>query len=307
MPVIEVQDLVKEYDGRAVVDGISFAVEEGEIFGILGPNGAGKTVTVESIEGLREPDGGSITVLGMDPIADRYEVTEQLGAQLQESRLQDKIKVGEAVRLYASFYRNPTDPVELLERLGLGDKINARYGSLSGGQKQRVSVALALIGSPKIAILDELTTGLDPQARRDTWDTIAQIRDAGVTVILVTHFMDEAERLCDRIMIVENGKVAAIDTPEGLRSRVGAGVSMHFRPSPDIDEAELSTLPEVDRVTRDGDRLAIQGHGNVVHTVTSLLATKQVIAHELRVNQPTLEDAYLSITNTPNDDSEESR
>ncbi len=296
MSVIEVEHLSKAYGGRTVVDGISFAVERGEIFGIVGPNGAGKTVTVETIEGLRTPDGGRVHVLGMDPIEDRAEVTQVLGAQLQESRLQDKIRVGEAVSLYASFYDDPQDPADLLERLGLGDKLDARYRDLSGGQKQRVSVALALVGSPQIAVLDELTTGLDPQARRDMWDTIAGIRDDGVTVVLVTHFMDEAERLCDRIMVVESGHVAALDSPDGLVSHTGGGTSMRFRPEPEIDDDMLLSLEEVDAVDHRGTQVVLSGHGNVVHAVTSMLASQRVIAHELRVGQPTLEDAYLTIT-----------
>lgn len=296
MPVIEVEGLVKTYDGVNVVDGVSFSVEEGEIFGIVGPNGAGKTTTVESIEGLRTPDHGSIRVLGLDPIHDRYEVTQRLGAQLQESRLQDRLKVGEACELYASFYDQPADWRELLGRLGLDGKVGARYSSLSGGQKQRLAVALALIGSPEIAILDELTTGLDPQARRSVWENIEDIRDNGVTVVLVTHFMEEAERLCDRIMVVDRGRVVALDTPAGLIARVGAEQQLRFRPSAPIDDADLTALPEVTGVAHRGQQLVVSGRGNVVHAVTALLAQRGVIAEELRIEQNNLEDAYLSLT-----------
>jgi ABC-2 type transport system ATP-binding protein len=296
MPVIEVNNLVKTYDGSKVVDDVSFAVERGEIFGIVGPNGAGKTTIVESVEGLRRPDGGSISVVGLDPIDDRYGLTELLGAQLQESRLQDKIKVGEALELYASFYHNPADWCELLDRLGLGSKVDTRYSKLSGGQKQRLSIALALVGSPEIAILDELTTGLDPQARRSTWETIEQIRDAGVTVVLVTHFMDEAERLCDRIMVVDHGRVDAIDSPAGLVEQIGAEQVLRFRPSVPISDEEFSALPDVVTVRHNGPQIVIDGTGNVVHAVTSLLARRGVIAQELRVEQTSLEDAYLALT-----------
>ena len=300
MPVIEVEGLVKTYDGLNAVDGISFSVEEGEIFGIVGPNGAGKTTTVESVEGLRKPDAGSIRVLGFDPLQDRYEVTQRLGAQLQESRLQDRLRVGEAMELYASFYTHPADWRELLRRLGLDNNTAARYSTLSGGQKQRLAVALALIGSPEIAILDELTTGLDPQARRSVWDNIEDIRDNGVTVVLVTHFMEEAERLCDRIMVVDRGRVVAKDTPSGLVARMGAEQQLRFRPSVPIADADLEELAEVTTVTRRGNQLVVNGTGNVVHAVTALLAQRGVIAEELRIEQNSLEDAYLALTGNDN-------
>jgi ABC-2 type transport system ATP-binding protein len=296
MSIIEVERLVKTYDGRNVVDGVSFAVEEGEIFGIVGPNGAGKTTTVESVEGLRRPDGGSIRVLGLDPLRDRSELTERLGVQLQESRLQDKIRVGEVLDLYASFYRNPADWRDLLGRFGLGDKVRSKYSDLSGGQKQRLAIALALVGSPQIAILDELTTGLDPRARRSTWDTIEQIKAAGVTVMLVTHFMDEAERLCDRIMVVDHGRVLAIDSPTGLIRRIGAEQTMRFGPSQPIDDNLLEALPEVVTVHRSGSQIVVTGTRNVVQAVSALLAQRGVIAEDLRVDQISLEDAYLDLT-----------
>ena len=288
MPVIEVEGLV---------DGVSFEVQQGEIYGIVGPNGAGKTTIVESVEGLRHPDAGSIRVLGLDPVADRYEITERLGVQLQESRLQDKIRVNEALDLYASFYRNPADWRDLLDRLGLGSKQNARYADLSGGQKQRLAVALALVGSPEVAILDELTTGLDPQARRDTWETIEEIKRSGVTVVLVTHFMEEADRLCDRIMVIDHGRIAAIDTPDGLIRRIGSEQRMRFRPSEPLDDALLTGLPDVTSVQHDGAQTIVTGTGNVVHSVTSLLAQRHVIAQDLRIEQASLEDAYLALTN----------
>lgn len=296
MAVIEVEGLVKRYGSRNVVDGVSFHVEEGEIYGIVGPNGAGKTTIVESVEGLRHPDGGTIRVLGLDPIKDRYEITERVGTQLQESRLQDRIRVGEVLDLYASFYRNPADWRSLLDRLGLEGKEDEKYATLSGGQKQRLSVALALVGSPEIAILDELTTGLDPQARRATWDTIEQIRESWVTVVLVTHFMEEAERLCDRTMVVKEGRIVAIDTPGGLVQRLGSEQRLRFRPSEPLDDTVLTALPEVVAVEHNGPQVVITGTGNVIQAVTALLTQHQVIAEELRIEQATLEDAYLALT-----------
>ena len=209
MAVIEVTGLHKEYGPKVAVDDVSFTVERGEIFGILGPNGAGKTTTVECVVGLRTPDRGRISVLGLNPQRDHRELRELVGVQLQDSQLPDKLRVSEALDLYASFYRTPADAGELVERLGLGDRRDTAFAKLSGGQKQRLSVALALIGSPKVAVLDELTTGLDPAARREVWGLISEIRNAGVTVLLVTHFMEEAERLCDRVAVIDNGRVIA--------------------------------------------------------------------------------------------------
>ncbi|GAA1412156.1 ABC transporter ATP-binding protein [Catellatospora coxensis] len=221
MTVIEVNGLTKRYGDRTVVDGVSFTVAEGEVFGILGENGAGKTTTVECISGLRTPDAGSISVFGLDSSADREELRRIIGVQLQESQLQDRLRVGEAMQLYASFYRDPADWRELLAAVGLTEQVRMPYAKLSGGQKQRLSIALALIGNPRLAILDELTTGLDPRARRETWRLIRQIRDRGVTVLLVTHFMDEAERLCDRLAVLDGGKIVALDTPAALIANVG--------------------------------------------------------------------------------------
>jgi ABC-2 type transport system ATP-binding protein len=221
MAVIEVNGLTKRYGDRTVVNGVSFTVAEGEIFGILGENGAGKTTTVECIAGLRTPDAGSITVLGLDAQRDREKLRALVGVQLQESQLQDRLRVGEAMRLYSSFYPDPADWRELLAAVGLTEQVSMPYAKLSGGQKQRLSIALALIGNPRVAILDELTTGLDPRARREIWKLIRAIRDRGVTVLLVTHFMDEAERLCDRLAVLVDGGLAALDTPAGLIAGVG--------------------------------------------------------------------------------------
>jgi ABC-2 type transport system ATP-binding protein len=220
MPVIEVRNLHKRYGERVAVEDVSLSVEAGEIFGILGPNGAGKTTTVETVEGLRRPDGGSVSVLGLDPVRDAPALRLRLGAQLQEAGLPDKLRVGEAVDLFASFYPSPRDPAELLAALGLADRRDDPYRKLSGGQKQRLSIALALIGDPEIAVLDELTTGLDPHARRDVWRLITGLRDRGATVLLVTHAMDEAERLCDRVALFDRGRVVAVDTPAAVAGSV---------------------------------------------------------------------------------------
>jgi len=216
MTAIEVERLRKQYGAKVAVDDVSFTVAEGEIFGLLGRNGAGKSTTVDCLAGLRAPDRGRIRVAGLDPRRDQHELRHLLGVQLQESALPYKLTVAEAMRLYASFYRNPADIAGLLDMLDLTEKRNTRYRKLSGGQKQRLSIALALIGRPRIAILDELTTGLDPVARRDTWALIDDIRKQGVTIMLVTHFMTEAERLCDRVAILQAGRVAAIGTPAEL-------------------------------------------------------------------------------------------
>src|SRR5580658_2921028 len=209
-PTVEIEHLRKTYGTLVAVDDVSFSVAEGEIFGILGPNGAGKTTTVECAIGLRSPDSGTIRLMGLDPQADRDKVHEIVGVQLQESSLPAKLRVGEILDMYQSFYREPADVTGLIEVLGLDTKRKDYYRSLSGGQRQRLSVVLALIGQPKIAVLDEMTTGLDPQARRDTWDIIERVRDRGVTIVLVTHFMEEAERLCDRVALIDNGRVVAL-------------------------------------------------------------------------------------------------
>jgi ABC-2 type transport system ATP-binding protein len=295
-PVIEVSHLHKRYRGTVAVDDVSFAVERGEIFGILGPNGAGKTTTVECIEGVRKPDGGTLRVLGLDPQRDRGQLRQRVGVQLQQAQLYDKIRLAEAMELFSSFYREPADWRQLIDELGLTDKRNTPFNKLSGGQKQRLSIALALVGNPEIAILDELTTGLDPQARRDTWDLIEQIRDRGVTVVLVTHFMEEAERLCDRLAVIDSGRVVAIDTPAGLIAQVKAEQRIRFRPSAPLDDTLLTGLPEVVDVTRHGSQVVVTGTGNLLHAVASVLARHQIVAADLRVDQASLDDAFVALT-----------
>lgn len=297
--VIEVRNLHKEYGPKVAVDDVSFTVSDGEIFGILGPNGAGKTTTVECVEGLRPADGGTISVLGLDPRRDRAELTQQLGAQLQESQLPEKTKVSEVLDLYSSFYKNPADWRELVEQLGLADKTGTRFKKLSGGQKQRLSIALALLGNPRVAVLDELTTGLDPQARRGTWDLIEGIRDRGVTIILVSHFMEEAERLCDRVAVIDSGRVVVTDTPAALAQRSGAAQRIVFRPSVPFDDGLLARLPDVTSVVRRGGSVAVTGTGDLLSAVMSVLARHQIEARQLRVEQANLEDAFLELTRRP--------
>ncbi|MET0494705.1 MAG: ABC transporter ATP-binding protein [Actinoplanes sp.] len=294
MTVIDVQQVQKRYGETLAVRDVSLAVERGEIFGILGPNGAGKTTTVECIAGLRTPDAGTITVLGRAP--HDAELRKLVGVQLQESQLPEKITVREALELYSAFYPQPADWRRLAAELGLDAKLGTRFGKLSGGQKQRLSIALALIGNPEIAILDELTTGLDPQARRDTWDLIESVRDRGVTVVLVTHFMEEAERLCDRLALIDAGTVVALDTPAGLVSRVSTEQRIRFRPSVPIDDTLLTDLPEVREVRRRGDQLEVIGDGNILQAVSAALAGHQIIANDLRVEQVSLDDAFVRLT-----------
>jgi ABC-2 type transport system ATP-binding protein len=299
MPVIEVQNLRKAYRDHVAVHDVSLSIDKGEIFGICGRNGAGKTTTVECIGGLRSADGGAISVLGLDPVGDRTELRRAVGIQLQASELPEKLRVGEAVELFAAFYPDPADPDELIERWGLADKRKSAFGKLSGGQKQRLSIVLALVGNPRVAILDELTTGLDPQARRETWASIEQIREAGVTVVLVTHFMEEAERLCDRIAIVDAGRVIATDTPDGLVRSLPDGQRLRFRASAGFPDQLLTDLPEVHAVQRTRDAVEVTGHGDLLQAVTSALAARQVVAVDLRLDQPTLDDAFVALTGRP--------
>jgi ABC-2 type transport system ATP-binding protein len=294
---VEIAHLRKTYGALTAVDDVSFTVAEGEIFGILGPNGAGKTTTVECAIGLRSPDSGTIRLLGLDPHADREQVHEIVGVQLQASAQPAKLRVREILDMYASFYRQPADVRELTEVLGLAGKLGDYYKSLSGGQRQRLSVALALIGRPKIAVLDEMTTGLDPQARRDAWDLIADMRERGVTILLVTHFMEEAERLCDRVALIDNGRIVALDSPAGLATQArGGGKTVRFQPSSWFDERVLTDLPEVTGVERDGQHVTVTGTGELVNAVILALAAAGVTARGIQLDSSNLEDAFVRLT-----------
>jgi ABC-2 type transport system ATP-binding protein len=296
MSIIEIAGLAKRYGSTRAVTDVSFAVERGDIFGILGPNGAGKTTTVECAIGLRRRDAGTVRVLGVDPEADRATVRRGVGVQLQQADLPEKLRVGEALRLFGSFYPEPADWRELLDVLGLAGKANTAFGSLSGGQRQRLSIALALIGNPRIAVLDELTTGLDPAARRDTWELIERVRDRGVTVLLVTHFMQEAEHLCDRIAVIDSGRVVALDTPAGFVGAMHATERLRFVPSVPFDLRLLTDLPEVRDVERRGEQLVVSGAGDLVAAVAGALARAGIVASRLRVEQATLDDAFVALT-----------
>jgi len=297
-PVITVKNLRKTYGAKVAVDDVSFEVRRGEIFGILGPNGAGKTTSVECLTGLRAADDGEIRVLGLDPAHDGGALRERVGVQLQEGELHPKIRVREALELFASFYPDPADGVALATRLGLAEKLDAQYRHLSGGQKQRLAVALALIGKPEIAVLDELTTGLDPQARREVWELVESVREEGVTIVLVTHFMDEAERLCDRIAVIDAGRVVATDTPAGLAVGARRGQVMRFRT--DGDGARVTALLEgldsVEEARVDRGEIVVRGREDVVVDVVLALAEAGVRPVDVEVARTSLEDAFVQLT-----------
>jgi ABC-2 type transport system ATP-binding protein len=295
-PAVEIAHLRKIYGSLVAVDDVSLSVAEGEIFGILGPNGAGKTTTVECAIGLRSPDSGTVRLLGLDPQADQDEVHEIVGVQLQASAFPAKLRVGEILEEYRSFYRQPADVTELVEALGLAGKRRDYYRSLSGGQRQRLSVVLALIGGPKIAVLDEMTTGLDPQARRDAWELIEKVRDRGVTIVLVTHFMEEAERLCDRVALIDSGHLVALDTPAGLTARARGGKRVRFLPSGPFDARLLTGLPEVTAVEQDGRHVIVTGTGELVNAVILALHPAGVTARDVQTDASTLEDAFVWLT-----------
>ena len=304
---VEIAQLRKTYGTVVAVDDVSFSVTEGEIFGILGPNGAGKTTTVECATGLRSPDSGRIRLMGLDPRTDRDRIREIAGVQLQESAFPAKLRVGEILEEFRSFYRQPADVSELVAALGLASKLRSYYRSLSGGQRQRLSVALALVGGPKIAVLDEMTAGLDPQARRDTWELIEGMRDRGMTIVLVTHFMEEAERLCDRVALIDHGRVAALDTPAALTIRAQGGKSVRFLPSASFDDRLLTALPEVTRVEHEGQQVIVTGTGELVNAVILALHAAGLEARDVQLDASSLEDAFVRLTRIqPHQDGERS-
>jgi ABC-2 type transport system ATP-binding protein len=295
--VVEVKELVKRYSNIAAVDGVSFEVHEGEIFGMVGPNGAGKTTTIECIEGLRNPDGGSVSVLGMDPRREGYALREQIGIQLQESALPDRINIREAMEMFASFYPRSVDWEVLLEQLGLSEKRKSFFAKLSGGQKQRLFIALALINDPEIVFLDELTTGLDPKARRSIWELVKGIRDRGKTVFLTTHFMEEAERLCNRVAIVDQGKIVALDTPSNLIRSLGSEYRVVFSVSGELEKGRFEKIPSVKKIEQVDDQVTIQGkEEGLLSGIVNVLESGRIKFRDLRTEQPTLEDVFLTLT-----------
>ncbi len=295
--VIHIEHLRKAYGATVAVEDISFEVYEGEIFGMVGPNGAGKTTATECLEGLRAADRGTIKVLGLDPQREAYALRPRLGVQLQESALHDRLKVWEALDLFASFYARALEPKRLLEQLGLTEKRNAAFAKLSGGQKQRLFIALALINDPELVFLDELTTGLDPHARHAIWDLVRGIREKGKTVFLTTHFMEEAERLCDRVAIVDHGRLVALDSPENLIRKHGGDRRLVFRCDGRIALEHLRQLPGVSRVAQENSDYTVQSSDDdLVFQVTSLLHAQGCRLRDLRTEQATLEDVFLNLT-----------
>ena len=296
-PAIHVSGIRKTYGTHVAVDDVSFEVRSGEIFGLIGPNGAGKTTTMECVEGLRTPDRGTISVLSLDPFRHVYQLQDRIGVQLQEAQLQKRIKVWEALHLWASLYPNPLDGDRLLEQLGLTDKRNAWFMTLSGGQKQRLFIALALINDPELVFLDELTTGLDPQARRAIWELVRGIRDRGKTVFMTTHLMEEAERLCDRVAILEHGRIIDIDSPSALVARHCPQRTVVLATDDETAHERFRAIPLVETVTRRDARLTIQGSGdNLVTEVIHCLSEHRINVTEFRTVLPNLEDVFLKLT-----------
>jgi ABC-2 type transport system ATP-binding protein len=296
--VIQVSAIRKRYGKTVAVDDVSFEVGDGEIFGLIGPNGAGKSTTMECVEGIRTPDGGSIAVLGLDPVRDVYELQERIGVQLQSAQLQKRIKVKEAVQLWASLYRKkPAIGERLLEQLGLAEKRDAWFMTLSGGQKQRLFIALALINDPEVVFLDELTTGLDPQARRAIWELVRGIRARGKTVFLTTHLMEEAERLCDRVAIIERGRIIDIDQPQRLVDRHCPERSVTLATDDPHAPECIGRIPHVESVERLGQRFTIRGAGDgFVTDVIQCLSENRIKITEFRTELPNLEDVFLKLT-----------
>jgi ABC-2 type transport system ATP-binding protein len=293
--VITVDHLRKSYGRLVAVENVSLHVEAGEIFGILGPNGAGKTTTVECMQGLRPPDGGTMRVLGLDPTAQAAQLRQRIGSQLQDSALPGRLRVGESIELFSAFAQHPVDRDALLGRWRLEDLRAQTFDSLSGGQRQRLFIALAFVNSPEVVFLDELTQGLDPQARRATWELIREIREGGTTVVLVTHFMDEAEQLCDRVAVVDSGRVVACDSPQGLIDELGLPAVVRFTTS-DPDLEWLEKLDLVDSLARHGESVEVRGAGPLLALVASELVAHGIMPLDLRVDRPTVEDAFLALT-----------
>lgn len=296
--VISAQNLTKRYGETVAVDGISFTVQRGEIFVIVGPNGAGKTTTVEMIAGLRRPDEGRIRLLGLDPQARHAaaELRQRTGVQLQQAALPQRMKVWEALDLFASFYPQATAWESLMEAWGLAEKRNTAFGNLSGGQQQRLFIALALLNDPELVFLDELTTGLDPQARRATWEAIGDVRRQGKTVVLVTHFMDEAQVLGDRVAIVDRGQLVALDTPQALIAGLKAGTRVSFTNPNGLDATVLQGVAGVTTVVQEGRKVMVHGGGPLLARVSNALAARGLEPADLGVQQPTLEDVFLAYT-----------
>src|SRR5271155_5032954 len=302
LPVIQVSGIRKTYGSTVAVTEVSFEVAEGEIFGLIGPNGAGKTTTMECVEGVRRPDRGEISILGLNPFRDVYQLQNRIGVQLQQAQLQKRIKVWEAGDLWASLYTKTVDAERLMEQLGLSAKRNAWFMTLSGGQKQRLFIALALINDPEVVFLDELTTGLDPQSRRAIWELVRGIRDRGKTGFMTTHLMEEAERLCDRVAIIEHGKIMDIGSPEELVGRHCPARTVVLATDHELAEEHLRTIPSLENITaetvaRQDCRFTIQGRGDdFVTEVIQCLSENRIRVTDFRTVLPNLEDVFLKLT-----------
>jgi len=299
--VIAVDGLTKRYGGTTVVDGISFEIGRGEIFGIIGRNGAGKTTTVECLQGLRRADGGRVRVLGLDPMTEAAELRRHIGSQLQESSLPQRIKVWEALRWFASFAPNARDPQQLIRQWGLEEKRNAHFSDLSGGQRQRLFIALALVNDPELVFLDEMTAGLDPAARRTAWDLVREVREAGTSVVLVTQYMEEAERLCDRVAVFERGKIVALDTPGALIARHAQKITVRFSAA-EHGLDWLAGIAGVSDVSRRNSAVEVRGSGPLLAEVGAALVQHGIRPPDLRADMPDLEDVFLTITGKRSDE-----
>ncbi|MDX1521150.1 MAG: ABC transporter ATP-binding protein [Anaerolineae bacterium] len=294
--VIDVQNLHKKYGQYTAVQDISFSVKQGEIFGIIGPNGAGKTTTVESLIGVRQPTSGQIRVLGLDPQTERRALSSRIGIQLQQAQIPERMKVWEALDLFSTFYDKTVPWEPLLEAWGLAEKRDTTFSKLSGGQKQRLFIALALLNDPDIVFLDELTTGLDPQARRATWELVAAIRDRGKTVVLVTHFMDEAQALCDRMAIIDHGHLIALDTPQALIDQMGNNQRVIFSAPNTVDVESLRRVDGVTQVNRENGQVVVQGQGALLSKVVLALNDLHVTPTDIRTEEADLEDVFIQLT-----------
>lgn len=294
---IKVENLYKYYKQIKAVNGVSFEVYENEIFGMVGPNGAGKTTIIECIEGLRKPDDGVIEVLGLNPFKDIYALRKKIGIQLQESSFYPRIKVKEAIKLFQSFYSQSISGDKLLERFNLENMKNIYYENLSGGQKTKLQIILSLIGNPKIVFLDELTTGLDPYARRDTWNLIKEIRSEGKTVFLTSHYMEEVEELCDRVCIIDYGKIIALDRPDSLIRNLGFKSKISFTTLQPFDLTVIESLNCVNELKKIGNQIIIYGKNKdfLIPVIKTILAQNLSI-QELKIKSATLEDVYLTLT-----------
>jgi len=297
MAIVAIDRVTKSYGDLIAVNDVSINIEKGEVFGLVGPNGAGKTTLIEMIEGLRTPDSGSIKALGLDPTKQGDELRERIGVLLQTTSIQPDIKVREALKLFASFYNHTSNIEEVLTTLSLEDYAGKRFNKLSGGLKQRVAIALALVNDPEILFLDELTTGLDPQARRNMWELIEKIRGEGKTIFLTTHYMEEAEKLCDRVGIIDYGKIIALDTPRNLITNLGAESKVIFS-AEDIDTAKFEGLKAVSQVEKveDGFILYTKDENATIQELVRMADAQGFKVSNMRTESPNLDDVFLTLT-----------